>query len=278
MGYDHNAATIVRESIEYRAPPLSCQSTVYLSENLVDVTTTANRTSRISCYRRLSANTYLNTSTGEVSAYSHKPPGPMDASQFKRAFDQLRRTIYANISGNGTEKHIVLTLSSDNPSELEDVYTYFGSFWKKLKYRYPGFRYIAVAEPNSTGGRYHLHLLLICDIPVQLDKDEICRLWGKGYVYIAPITSTDRIAAYFYVKDKRARWAAFYHPRKRLFRCSRGIIRPKASIMTREEVNTYVQQRNLRLSSASCHRICQKSADGSERVLNVITYEQFSHQ
>ena len=268
---------ISTEQLDFHMPDPNLVSTVYASENWIEViTATRKQNNAISMYRRLDGNHFLDGTTGEIRDYQKSPDKPPDASKFKPSFDELRRAICANVRGHGSELHVTLTVQNSLPADLETLYGYFTAFRKKLQYRYPGFEYIAIAEPHETG-RYHLHVILVSSggASAFLENDEIANLWNVGFTKTTYITNPEKIAGYFCSADKRKRWAEFYRPHRRLFRCSKGIVRPKPIRMMRREVNDYVREEGLHPSSDSCYAVKMSNPDGTTQTLNVITREQF---
>ena len=268
---------ITTVQVDFCEPDPKSESTVYPSENWVEVVTTTRREgNNIAKYRRISGDRFVDSSTGEVREYQRNLGEPVDASKFKRNFDELRRTICSNVRGKGAELHITLTVRPELSADFEAIYNYFTGFRKKLQYHYPDFEYIAIAEPHETG-RYHLHVVLVShgDIPVFLSNSEIAKMWDAGFTRTTRITDSDKIAGYFCSMEKRKAWAEFYCPRRRLFRCSKGIVRPKPLRMTGEEVSNYVKEEGLCPARAYRYVVKKTQADGSTQTVNVVTREQF---
>ena len=258
------------------SPPSSGVSTVYETGNSMEVITVQSPQGNLSNYRRISGNAYVDTSTGKLKSYHPRNRSTEDYAQFNRSFTELRRTILTNFAGSRAELHVTLTISPELDADLASAHRFFRSYWKRLHYHYPTCEYVAIAEPHQTG-RFHFHLLLlnVSGESLFIPNEEIQQLWRVGFTKAIRIDDVDRLASYFCSAEKRKRWATFYHPGQRLFRCSKGIARPSKMKMTREEVDAYVQREGYRRVSGYSCAIRQETGDGTERTLNVIVHERF---
>lgn len=268
---------ITVEVTEFQPPSLSLESTVYQSKNWMEVVTTTNKHSNnISRYRKIGSNCFLDCSTGEVREYNSYQNTSADYSKFKRNYDELRRILSANITGNGSEYHVVLTVRPELNTSLTDVYKYFTAFRKRIQYYYSDIEYIAIAEPHENG-KYHLHVVLLLSATQHdaFNDKTIAHLWEVGFSKVGGIKNADKIINYLCSSKKRERWAKFYKPHRRLFRCSKGVIRPQPTHMTREEVNNYAKAESLYPTAASRYVVKRVLEKGESQILNIVTREQF---
>lgn len=106
-----------------------------------------------------------------------------------KARNEVRRKVLANF--NEHSKFVTLTFRED----IRDVQTankYFKKFMQRLRYRYKGFKYLAVIEFTKEG-RVHYHM--ISDLPYIPNKD-LAEIWSNGFVKINDIRGVDNVGAY----------------------------------------------------------------------------------
>lgn len=72
---------------------------------------------------------------------------------------------------------------------------YFKKFVKRIKYRYPNFKYCAVIEFQDSNGRGAVHYHMVCNLPY-IKKNELADIWGGGFVKINAIDHVDNVGAY----------------------------------------------------------------------------------
>lgn len=83
------------------------------------------------------------------------------------------------------------------------------------------------------------------------------------------------MANYFCSIRKQRQWAEHYRPHHRLFRCSKGIIRPQKRNMTREEVSEYAEEEGFQFVSGRTYQISQGDMEEGMHTVNIVTKEQF---
>lgn len=132
--------------------------------------------------------------------------------------NNLRRLINANFDEHS--KFITLTFR-ENLTDVKKANYEFMKFIQRLRYRYKGFKYVAVIEFQKRGA---VHYHMISDLPY-IDNSELREIWGHGYVKINDITHVDNVGAYMIkymikdIADKRLMGLKSYQT-------SRGLIRP----------------------------------------------------
>ena len=71
----------------------------------------------------------------------------------------------------------------------------FTAFIKRLKYRYPDLKYLAVIEFQDKNGRGAVHYHMLCNLPY-IKKKELSDIWSYGFVKINAIDKVDHVGAY----------------------------------------------------------------------------------
>lgn len=107
----------------------------------------------------------------------------------KRARDKIRRLACANFDTGS--KFVTLTFA-DNVTDVKLANQHFKKFIQRMRYKYKGFKYIAVIEFQQRGA-VHYHLMM--DLPY-VDKAALQEIWGHGFVKINKINHVDNVGAY----------------------------------------------------------------------------------
>lgn len=257
------------EHCPYWPPDPMSVSTVQKIGNVLEVTTSRSPPPNLSRYRRLSSNTYLDRNTGEVCAY-HSRDKPTQRS-INRAFKKLYRLICANFEGS---KGIMLTLTvtSELSASPSDLYSYYSKFWRKLKRHFPSLEYLAVIEPHQSG-RFHYHVLLKSNkgsMPkVPAEFTGCC--WMVGRVHSTKIYDVEGLARYLTGKKKRLAWLQYHSSKTRLWRSSKGIVRPVSKTMNRGELESYVKNNSFHFSGGDRIKVIHNNST----LANIITHERF---
>ncbi|MBP7845880.1 MAG: hypothetical protein KA007_00385 [Candidatus Pacebacteria bacterium] len=105
-----------------------------------------------------------------------------------RTRTEIRRLINSNPQLN---KFMTLTFA-DNFTDLKKANYLFNQFIKRMNYKYPNFRYLAIPEFQQRGA-VHYHLL--CDMPF-IHYSVIHETWGHGNIDIKTLKDVDNIGAY----------------------------------------------------------------------------------
>ena len=116
-----------------------------------------------------------------------------------RTRTEIRRLINSNPQ---LTKFMTLTFAKST-TDLKEANYIFNQFIKRMNYKYPDFKYLAIPEfqkdidhfgkikPN--GGSVHYHLL--CEMPF-IHYREITEIWGQGNIDIRTLNNVDNIGAY----------------------------------------------------------------------------------
>lgn len=110
------------------------------------------------------------------------------AYSVNRTRTEIRRLINSNPQ---LSKFMTLTFA-DNITDLKQANYLFNQFIKRMNYKYPNFRYLAIPEFQKRGA-VHYHLL--CDMPF-IHFREITEIWGHGNIDIKTLNNVDNIGAY----------------------------------------------------------------------------------
>ena len=196
-------------------------------------------------------------SDGEVFEMSDNPD--RNARSLRKIFKDLRQLIATNFTPD-SEKQLFVTLTyAENMQDEKQAYKDYDRFWKRLKYAMPdhNLNYISIVEPQGRGA-WHIHMLLKSDKPLYDDyetKKKLYDIWGNGLTYTEKLNNVDHIGAYFIAyftnaeipEDKLSEYRddivekngkkvikgerlKFYPDYMKIYRNSRGIVKPKKNV------------------------------------------------
>ena len=138
-------------------------------------------------------------SDGEVYEVAQKQEGqPMrNRRSLRQIFRTLRQLITANYTGGNSELFVTLTYA-DQHNDPKRLHADIVLFWKRLKYRYPDLKYIAIVEPHASGN-FHIHMLLANTNGEELyiPDAEMRQMWGQGITTTERLDDVDHMGAYF---------------------------------------------------------------------------------
>lgn len=129
--------------------------------------------------------------------------------QQKQRRNMIRQLVCTNFDSGS--KFVTLTFDGEREFDIKNVQesnAYFKLFVKRMKYRYPEFRYVAVIEFQDKNDRGAVHYHMVCNLPY-VKKSELMEIWSGGFVKINAIDKVDNIGAYVVkymtsdVNDKR---------------------------------------------------------------------------
>lgn len=210
---------------------------------------------------------YCLIATGEIFEIDHSKDRADDYVSLRRSFRNLRDDINMNFIGSENELFVTLTYGGENRplmTDSERFYTDFKIFMKSLRRKYGSVENIVVIEPHETG-HLHSHVLLkFLDCKkIYIPKDDMAKMWGKGYIELDRLTGISNIGAYLsayltdvplteqnlldaisggntikevqgkkYIKGGRLK----YYPKNvKIYRKSRGMKKPVSEDMTWKE-------------------------------------------
>lgn len=271
---ENNTNSVSVEKLRYVPTGVTTTSTVYSTDSYMEVVTASTQNNNLANYRRYDKNHYVDRSTGALMDYKSYPTG--SASSLSRTFNSLRRLILANFSVSTRGTLLTLTLGAAHEASLASIYGFYCRFWKTLRRNLPQAEYIAVVDVHQSG-RLHLHVLLKCrDGPMpKLDMDWIRTSWAVGNAHLVRIYNPPGLCAYLTSTRKRLMWRAVYQPYAKLYRTSRGIVKPNITRLDRIEVGELVKARQLHFDSGYIYRVQRHNSDGTVSTLNTITREEY---
>ena len=167
--------------------------------NVIDVLTMDSVTYEPVCIK-LTADTYLNTLTGEVGQYQHITNRAESYSSLRKTMSKIRTLINCNVT-NPRNSHWVTLTYATNMTDTKRLYKDFDRFWKRFRYfcakqGYPDPKYISVVEPQGRGA-WHIHLLVLWSRPAPfIPNNKLAEIWGNGFVSIKCVPYCDNLGAY----------------------------------------------------------------------------------
>lgn len=256
---------------------------IKLSEqgNIIEVTGLTKRNKK--CHaQKLNKDEYMLLSTGEILEYEHKEKRLDNIRALYRTFRHIRELVNTNCTDAKKLRWITLTYK-ENMTDTEKLYRDFKNFWKRFTYQAQKAaqevpEYISVIEPQGRGA-WHVHLMLIYaqDAPF-IPAKRLSELWGHGFVRIKAVNNCDNFGAYLsaYLADVEVPEGTegstekklpdgttkailkggrlnMYPVGMNLYRCSRGIKKPKESWVPPDEVETRLQGLEPTYSSTEVH-------------------------
>jgi hypothetical protein len=245
--------------------------------------------------KKLNKDEYMNLKTGEVLEYQKSDHRGQNIAGLKKTFKNLRLLINNNFIGEVGEKHIILTYK-ENMTDTKRLYSDFDKFIKRFRYKYPGTEYICVVEPQGRGA-WHCHLLLKTSEEF-IPNEKIAALWKQGFTKTLPLENIDNIGAYLsayltdieidieesnfdfenesdnikiiegkkYLKGGRM---YLYPPGMKLFRSSKGIVKPEKIKIKYEDI-----KKITRCAKPDYSMTLTISADDEH--INTVVYQQYN--
>ena len=134
---------------------------------------------------------------GDVYTVQSKEAPMRNRRSLRQIFRTLRQLIATNFAGGDSELFVTLTYA-DQHNDPERIYSDLDKFWKRLKYKYAGLKYIAIVEPHASGN-FHIHMLLsdTSGKPLYIPYEDLNDIWGLGMTEIDRLDDIDHMGAYF---------------------------------------------------------------------------------
>lgn len=265
-------------------------ATVYINGNIVEIVTKRSDSNKLIYCRRQSGNRYYNSQTGEYSTYQQYDKRIDSTDGIRKSLTTLRRIINLNFCGDNSELFLTLTYSEWMNDTIQ-LYEDFNRFKTALRYYY-SFEYVCIAEPQESGS-WHLHILLKQSEgkTLTIPKSLLDKLWSYGITFVKRLPFVDNFGAYFYARladadtmnpvddgpvtksEVKGSRLQFYPAHFRIYRCSRGIQRPKPVKMKYCEARKLVRDYDEVVGYSK--KIIHQDSSGEQTILNVINYEQY---
>ncbi len=210
------------------------ESVVTLAGAILEVQKTS-WTNRKQTIRKLNKDEVLVLSTGEVKPVNRSQSRKDNIHSLRITLKKLRYLINNNFFGLENELFLTLTYS-ECMTDVKRLYRDGEKFIKRLRYKYKDvstLEYVAVVEPQARGA-WHYHILVkFPDVDfIYISHEELERLWGHGFVSVQDITSVDNVGAYLSayltnIDDVKGGRLYLYPAGMKIYRCSRGIVKPR---------------------------------------------------
>lgn len=269
-------------------------------EHFLDIKSYMNKPKQY--IRKINKTEYIELSSGEIKEFNTMDKELQAKSKvvgLTRTFEQLRHLIRTNFTEKSeSQLFITLTYSQRGRTkpDQKELYADFRNFMKRLKYEYDyhDLEYIVVFEPQGNGW-FHSHIMLKTTNQAYLAiaKEKMTRIWGLGGTTTERLKSSDvgsYYTAYFTdlideskkketkmspdekskAREKGGRLK--YYPKGfRLFRCSRGIERPKVAEGRYDEFKRATDKHSYKKIYDKAYEVIQSDeGTGEQKTLNKI--------
>lgn len=143
---------------------------------------------------------HLNVLGGGAVERPENGEGACKDENYKKTQKKRREAVRNLCTSNfdNQSKFVTLTFRDGLPFDIKNVKACnveFNKFIKRLKYRHPELKYLAVIEFQDKNGRGAVHYHVLCNLPY-VKKSELAAIWGLGFVKINRIENVDNVGAY----------------------------------------------------------------------------------
>lgn len=212
--------------------------------------------------------------------------------------DRLKDIINANVTDYNKNKCLFITLTyKKNMTDTKQLYLDTDKFIKKMRYYCKTnfgverqFEYINTVEPQERGA-WHAHIIFIFKRATYIENKKTAKMWGHGFTKTQKINHVENVGNYLasYLtnlwdengeKNKKARRLSYYPRGLRIYRTSRGIVKPIVEILNPEQANKYALKNNYApISTRACVLQIDKylSVNGKEKKEPETTTRQFNY-
>lgn len=145
--------------------------------------------------KKLNADEYLYTRTGEVKNFNHGESREDDKNQVARSMQKLRNLINANVTAPECCLWVTLTYA-ENMRDLKRLHSDTKAFNRRLRKIVGHYEYIEAVEPQKRGA-WHAHMIMIFDHRAPFVPNETVRnAWKQGFVNVKAVSNVDDVGAY----------------------------------------------------------------------------------
>lgn len=145
--------------------------------------------------KKLNADEYLYTRTGEVRNFNHSESREDDKNQVARSMQKLRNLINANVTSPECCRWVTLTYA-ENMQDLKRLYNDIKVFNRRMRKLFGKYEYIYAVEPQKRGA-WHAHMIIIFDLPAPyMDNKTVRNAWKQGFVNVRAVSNVDDIGSY----------------------------------------------------------------------------------
>lgn len=224
--------------------------TKFIKMNDIIETITMERKNNFCPIKKINRDEYVLLSTGEIFNCEHIENRSQNVLFVKQSVFNLSNLINNNFVGGDNELWITLTFGENKVYDVKLLYSIFHSFIKRLRYYLSDLilDYIYVPEPHEKGD-WHIHLLLKADKKLYIKNSKLKEIWGHGFVKVNRLKDVDNIGAYVsaYLTNikngdstKKGARLYLYPSGHRLYRCSKGILKPTDEYIKYKDVKEKV--------------------------------------
>lgn len=174
--------------------------------NVVELMFQENRNNS-NVIKKISANEYIDTRTGEVKEFIHIENRSQAVNEVRKSLSRLRDYINTNVTNVEYCKWVTLTYK-ENMTDTKKLYKDFEKFNKRLRYALSKegykYEYIVAMEPQGRGA-WHAHMLMIFDCKAPYIKNNsddpkeftMESVWGHGFTSTKKLDrNIDNLGAY----------------------------------------------------------------------------------
>lgn len=204
--------------------------------NVIEIVTMSHKNSDCPI-KKLNKEEYVLLSTGEIFKCNHIDNRSQNINTVRQSVANLRNLINNNFIGGKNELWITLTFGENKVYNPNELCRYFQTFMQRLRYNFKDLKldYIYVPEPHEKGD-WHIHLLLKANKELYIKNSKLNEIWGNGFVKVNRLQDVDNIGAYVSAyltnikegeETKKGARLYLYPAGHQLYRCSKGILKPK---------------------------------------------------
>lgn len=158
--------------------------TKFKAQKKVDITSTSTKNNILQNYKKVNADEYVNTITGELKNYEKNVIKP--EKSVKRSMRQLEKILQNNFSGEDDEYFITFT-TEEETKDINVIKSYFKSFLKQFKRYYRNqIKYAYVLEMQYMRESWHIHMI-VKGIR-RLSNKFVEKIWQRGITRTTKIT------------------------------------------------------------------------------------------
>lgn len=271
---------------------------VLLAGNIAKVQYNARPNYKGGTTRKIDANHYCDTRSGEVKEFRHNQSRISDPKSVRKTMMRGSNIIRANCTKPSSWRFLTLTYAQ-NMTDHKKLYNDFKNFLKRLPSEYKPHKWISAVEPQKRGA-WHLHVIFVYESEAPyLDNQRIATAWKQGFVTIQAVDNVDDLGAYLvaYLTDveiteatptldntkiktltdeyglaKRYKKGArlFMYPRgMHIFRHSSNCTIPQVEYMTSSTARSMVQNMTMTYEST---KIIEDTESGYSTIINTQYY------
>jgi len=259
--------------------------------------------------KKISGDEYIDLRTGEVKEFKHIENRANSINDVRKSLGRLRDYINTNVVDVKTCKWVTLTYK-ENMTDTKRLYEDFKKFNMRMRYLGFKYEYIVAMEPQGRGAWHcHLLMIFEGESPY-IDNEFMAEKWGHGFTTTKDLDNVDNIGAYLTAylgdmemseiknmsDDEKNNFRSYgikeleveengkkvskaiikggrlhlYPPKFNLYRCSRGIKKPK--INYEEE---FQAQKKISAATLTFERTI-KITDTNSSYDNTINYRYYN--